>query len=448
MARLRMNVLIGACLVLSIGCDDSNRSTPASHTHPEDMDAGALSGRARSQGSPPASDPPSPTNRSRDASTPELDAAGDDSLGTVVVLPDPGDLDYAQTTVTLGSDGVSQWLRFDVPSDAWSFVATASAADPTIKISLQSLVGPDGRLFPANPSASDSEQYDKNLAASEPGMPYAIMVPNRPELAFSRGTYEIAWRAFESLTEPAAVGTELTVDVVFRRSKAEPTGGKIDLLFLIGSNALFDAKAAATDQDLQDSLRHAATLLSMAGISIGNVTYEDVNRAVYEDDAGTLETMPVSAMLSERASEAPGAIRVIWLDDYFTAGEAMGAPGAPGRPGLARVSPGVIDLPSVHGWLTERMGLTLAHELGHLLGLAHTTEQDWSQDHLLDTPECTIDQVSHRDAAGAPLLDEGDCVGHGVENVMFWKSFDSVRFEQLKFSPDQSWVMRRNPFVR
>ena len=60
---------------------------------------------------------------------------------------------------------------------------------------------------------------------------------------------------------------------------------RFQLLFVIGSNALFDAKAAATDPDLQGSLQHAATLFSMAGISIGKVLYEDVDRAVYEDDA-------------------------------------------------------------------------------------------------------------------------------------------------------------------
>lgn len=459
MAHVRPNVFLGLLLTLStIGCSDSkHRGLPAHGTQANRMDAGApLPSRAQPQVRPFAGERPSSTGRvipPREVKPPIFGDpdAGRDPLDTVVVLPDPGDLDYAATTIKLRADGASQRLRFDVPSDAWSFVASATAADPKMIITLETLVGPDGMLFPASPSAKDSQRYRPTMNASEAAMPYAIMVPNRPELAFPKGTYELqfyAWRALESSTELAAEGTELSVDVVFRRSKAEPSGGKIDLLFLIGSNSLFDAEAAATDPDLQDTLQHAATLLVMAGITIGKVTYENVDRQDYEDDAGALEHAPVAAMLSEHASEAAEAIRVIWLERYDEIGIAMGIPGAPARLGLSRVSPAVMELRSRQSWESDRVGLTLAHEIGHLLGLAHTTERDWTtHDQLRDTPECTTKQATEHDDAGVPSVYAADCVGHGLDNVMFWAGFEVVPFETLNFSADQSWVMRRNPFV-
>ena len=161
MAHMRMNVLIGTCLALSIGCSGSeHRGNPASGAHTIGMDAGAgLRSRARPQVRSFAPDSPSPTGRivpSRDASTPEFGDAGRDPLDTVVVLPDPGDLDYAETTIKLKANGVSQRLRFKVPGDAWSFVATANSTNPTIRIALESLVGPDGTMFPTD--RADSSQ--------------------------------------------------------------------------------------------------------------------------------------------------------------------------------------------------------------------------------------------------------------------------------------------------
>src|SRR5438309_445465 len=54
---------------------------------------------------------------------------------------------------------------------------------------------------------------------------------------------------------------------------------------------------------------------------------------------------------------------------------------------------------------TDGMGTTAAHEIGHYLGLYHTSERDGSEhDPIDDTPECAAGDSACPDAA----------------NVMFW----------------------------
>jgi hypothetical protein len=63
----------------------------------------------------------------------------------------------------------------------------------------------------------------------------------------------------------------------------------------------------------------------------------------------------------------------------------------------------------------EQLGRTLAHELGHALGLFHTSERDGTVfDPFDDTPACTRDR--DRDGNG---LDARECRDAGADNLMF-----------------------------
>jgi hypothetical protein len=86
---------------------------------------------------------------------------------------------------------------------------------------------------------------------------------------------------------------------------------------------------------------------------------------------------------------------------------------------FAAPSTGVVD--------TGAMAVTCAHEVGHYLGLYHTSESDGRlHDPIADTPEC-----------------DGGTACTDASNVMFWTG--GGRRSQL--SAGQAAVMRHHPLV-
>jgi hypothetical protein len=112
--------------------------------------------------------------------------------------------------------------------------------------------------------------------------------------------------------------------------------------------------------------------------------------------------------------------------------EAGGIPGPLGMHGTG--ASGIAIATNMMEGDPQRLGRTLAHELGHYLGLFHTSEADGSvYDALPDTPACT----NKYDADGNGL-DVADCAGVGSDNLMFW-----ARTTGTKLTPDQQAVLKR-----
>ncbi len=80
------------------------------------------------------------------------------------------------------------------------------------------------------------------------------------------------------------------------------------------------------------------------------------------------------------------------------------------------------------------LGRVLAHELGHHLGLFHTSERvGLVLEPIADTPECRL--VS--DADGDGYLSDTECSGFGADNLMFWSGDGEA------ISDDQRAVIHR-----
>ena len=85
----------------------------------------------------------------------------------------------------------------------------------------------------------------------------------------------------------------------------------------------------------------------------------------------------------------------------------------------------------------HRIVQTITHEIGHLVGLFHTTEKTGRQfDPLDDTPKC--DEPIYQ--ASVETCDESQ----GVKNIMFWQ-YDS---NQNQLSPSQVHIFKYSPIAQ
>ena len=138
-----------------------------------------------------------------------------------------------------------------------------------------------------------------------------------------------------------------------------------------------------------------------------------------------------------------GGLLLSWR---YELGIAAGIPGPNGIPGTA--ASGVMVSVDTHldgdgeTLLTDLMGETMAHEVGHQLGLFHTTEDTGTEhDPIGDTPECDVEY----DLDGDGELTAEECEAAGGRNFMFWTS---AEFAQFEMSPIQAMVLRDSVIAR
>ena len=99
---------------------------------------------------------------------------------------------------------------------------------------------------------------------------------------------------------------------------------------------------------------------------------------------------------------------------------------------------------------SQLLGETAAHEVGHQLGLFHTTESNGTQfDILSDTLEC---QKSTQNNNGDRKVSAEECESYGAENVMFWTSWSlssrSAGKKQEVLCNQQQQVLKYSPLAK
>lgn len=280
---------------------------------------------------------------------------------------------------------------------------------------------------------------------------YTLMVPNSDQVELETGRYEFALFRYGAGQRDAPVG-DVHVVVLENRRDA-PSASTIDLnLWFVGIPGL-DAASAPKDARFGGMMDELGRVLGTAGITVGEVRYYDVTgpeRDIYTivdtTDGGVDEHAELLALSRVLPPDNHGVN--LFFVQAFTGwgllGKAGGIPGPPLMHGT--FASGVVV--SLDEYLNETdpyyvayTAETMAHELGHQLGLYHPTEQDGrSFDHILDTPECPAEFY---DANGDGLVDPIECEAVGGLNLMFWTS---TLHDVL--SPAQKRVLHLNPAMR
>ena len=170
--------------------------------------------------------------------------------------------------------------------------------------------------------------------------------------------------------------------------------------------------------------------------SLSDIRFATVSSSFQSSDTGDL--------VSEGREDA---VNLFFIEDFSDASYLGKSSGIPGTLGLAGSFNGVLialgahDAPS-SGLDAQLLGESAAHEMGHFLGLYHTSESNGFEfDPLSDTPECA------RASSGASACETAD-----GSNLMFWASYSSLDRSNGKvqevLSAQQQFVLRASPLAR
>lgn len=193
---------------------------------------------------------------------------------------------------------------------------------------------------------------------------------------------------------------------------------------------------------LAAALVEVARIFGAADLVLGEVTHHDVvgalaTRYAVVDRVG--DDLPELSELLRLSAGARGPAVSVFLVREVDG--ALGISGAiPGPPGMhGTPASGIAISTDMFAGDSLGLALTIAHEVGHYLGLFHTSESDGTiLDSLDDTGECRPAQ----DANGDGVLSFEECITLGGASLMFW----SARVSVLSF--EQRRVLRESIVLR
>ncbi|MBF0171751.1 MAG: hypothetical protein HQK87_11830, partial [Nitrospinae bacterium] len=192
---------------------------------------------------------------------------------------------------------------------------------------------------------------------------------------------------------------------------------------------LGDTTGIIQDQGDADAIRDLLKiLLADTGITIGTFT----THFVEDTDAVGISSEQDMLDFYRKAAQATAGRKDVGINCFLVPrlpGDILGMDGTIPGPGflhgtrasglIAQMGSYGAELDGLSADETDRLilAVTLAHEIGHYLGLYHLNEYDGSaHDPLSDTPECR----KADDSDGDDVLIPEECHGKGADYLMFW----------------------------
>lgn len=285
------------------------------------------------------------------------------------------------------------------------------------------------------------------------GMTWPIQVPYAPKYqkyVHPGGSYTLRVRA--DAPQPPCF--------YLLQNRGTPT---LDLnIYVIGSDPMSD-ETAATNPDLAEAIGQAETLLARGSVELGDVRFPRVSEAVVQEFSRVTSRLGAYRLTAygrppNDTREGHLSVDVFMVEDLALDGAgaasvlglSAGLPGAAGLHGNARN--GIIMQTTDLGFDNEHVGHILAHELGHYLGLRHTTEASHDTvdapgvERVLGTTDPIEDTAVCDDIAEKINRRPSEC--GDFDNLMFPMAPPPGSDIQPRLTDGQATVLGRNPLVK
>ncbi len=346
---------------------------------------------------------------------------------------DAGVITLFDETVSLINGYATEAIEFQVPDNVLSVAITISDGPPNAQYAVTGWTGPGN--FPIVPSGWESSgsgmcypncnnRIILNVAS------FGGLAPNNPDSRVEPGNHRffpIGFAVSGWSMSPLTAGVRVKV-MAKTISDEVPDTGVMDLnIYFTGSNG-WTAETAQNDPSFAAMLQQVDALYDQVGVDLGEITYNDApsNLQVIQDHSSGSGDL---SQLFASSADAPleHGLNLFFVHELRSPfGEILGiAGGIPGpvlkhgtgRSGVA-VATSSVGTPGA-----PSLAHTVAHELGHYLGLFHTSEYfsmggTPEHDPLPDTPPNDTSYLMHASGEGNNM------------------------------SPWQGRVIRKNPFIR
>jgi hypothetical protein len=331
-------------------------------------------------------------------------------------------------------NGLSSPIEIEIPTGVESFLIEVRGKKG--KYFLSSFITPGGE------DLIEAAKYVTRGAREIPGL-VDWLYPNDPSHRVEEGTYTILVRGTDAFTGNQNLTEDIDVLVYTPDSKPAQTCG-ITLDFLVDDAALaldtFDEAVAAIVQQVDLNYRQIG--IKIDGYQTYRVNMQSSDIDLDDGSAVGIVDDVLSKTVANGAAR-PNAVHVLLVrriggsdnPTFDPAGYSMGLPGpyAHNR-GTSAVLVST-ELYTGGNDLLDADGLasSLAHEIGHFLGLYHTSERNGrDNDPIADTPECES---------------EFSCTDEFRRNLMtssFWLQGGPPSFRN-RFTEGQGKIMRGHP---